>query len=84
MIWQVTLVSTAEEAMKIAIMVFVLVALRRGKKFIDGSAALALGAISAIGVWSVLHTINSVAIALFVIGIPLLVHYYVMPFLGFG
>ena len=84
MIWQMTLVATAEEAMKIAIMVFVLVALRRGKKFIDGSSALALGAISAIGIWSVLHTINSVAIALFVIGIPLLVHYYIMPFLGFG
>lgn len=64
MIWQLTLVATSEEAMKVAIMVFVLVALRRGKNFIDGSTALAIGAISAIAIWAVLHTINSVVVVL--------------------
>ena len=64
MIWQLTLVATAEEAMKVAVMVFVLVALRRGKNFIDGSTALAIGAISAIAIWAVLHTINTVVVAI--------------------
>jgi hypothetical protein len=63
MIWQTTLVASAEEAMKVAILVFVLVALRRGRNFIDGSTALAIGAIAAIAIWGVLHTINTVAIS---------------------
>jgi len=63
MIWQFTLVATSEEAMKVAIVVFVLVALRKGRNFIDGSTALIIGAIAAITIWSVLHTINSVVIA---------------------
>lgn len=81
MIWQMTLVASSEEAMKVAILVFVLVALRRGKNFIDGSTALGIGAVSAVGIWSVLHTINTVAISLMVIGIPLIVHYHIMPVL---
>lgn len=88
MIWQLTLVSTAEESMKVAILVFVLVALRRGRNFIDGSTALGIGAVSAISIWSVLHTINTVAVSFMIIGIPLIVHYYIMPnlmpLLGFG
>jgi len=84
MIWQFTLVATAEESLKIAIVVFVLVALRRGRKFIDGNSALAIGAVSAISIWSVLHSINSVSIPLLIAGVPLLVHYYIMPWLGFG
>ena len=66
MIWQLTLVSTSEEAMKVAILVFVLVALRRGKNFIDGSTALIIGAVAAIAIWSVLHTINTVVISFFI------------------
>jgi len=64
MIWQFTLVATSEEAMKVAIVVFVLVALRKGRNFIDGSTALIIGAIAAITIWSVLHTINSVPLSL--------------------
>ncbi len=63
MIWQLTLVASSEEAMKVAILVFVLVALRRGKNFVDGSTALIIGAVAAIAIWSVLHTINTVAIS---------------------
>jgi hypothetical protein len=66
MIWQLTLVSTSEEAMKVAILVFVLVALRRGRNFIDGSTALIIGAVAAITIWSVLHTINTVVISFFI------------------
>jgi len=66
MIWQLTLVSSSEEAMKVAILVFVLVALRRGRNFIDGSTALIIGAVSAIAIWSVLHTINTVVISFFI------------------
>lgn len=84
MIWQMTLVATSEEALKIAVMVFVLVALRKGRQFIDGSTALGIGAVSAISIWSVLHTINTVAISLMIMGIPILIHYYIIPWLGFG
>ncbi len=66
MIWQLTLVATSEEAMKVAILVFVLVALRRGRNFIDGSTALIIGAVAAITIWGVLHTINTVVISFFI------------------
>ena len=81
MIWQFVLVSTAEETMKIAIMVFVIFALRKGfRNFIDSNAQLFFGAIAAIAIWGTMHTINTIAfpINLFIMqygvaGIPLVI-----------
>jgi hypothetical protein len=59
-IWQFMLVATAEEVMKIAILVFVVLALTA--RFPRNQTATYIGAGVAIGLWGIMHTIQALSI----------------------
>ena len=58
-IWQFMLVSTAEELMKIAILVFIVIILK--SKFEEGNAVW-VGGIIAVIVWTMMHTVQALSI----------------------
>ena len=59
-IWQFLLVATAEEVMKVAILVFVVLALT--SRFPRNEMATKIGAGVAIGLWGIMHTIQALSI----------------------